>query len=178
MRLIVKSLNSPHYVQISPKDSWLRQLAKDLSPSSPEEAAISGELTLRADNAGFIHANGHITASALLPCDRCGRDVTIPLASNIQATFRPSYDGQAPREMSLSAEDLDTYFIEGGQIDLEILVNDTLQCALPGHIACPPSAENSCSSDVDEDSDEEERPSNDKTGENSPFAILKSLKKS
>jgi len=178
MRLIVKSLNSPHHVQFSPNDSWLRQVAKDLSPSSPEDAAISGELTLRADNAGFVHATGHIKASALLPCDRCGRDVTIPVLSDIQATFRPSYNEQAPREMSLSAEDLDTYFIEGGQIDLEILVNDTLQCALPGHIACPPSAGNNCNSDLHDDNDEEEARSTDKTRENSPFAILKSLKKS
>jgi uncharacterized metal-binding protein YceD (DUF177 family) len=80
--------------------------------------------------------------------------------------------------MSLSAEDLDTYFIEGGQIDLEILVNDTLQCALPGHIACAPSAGNNCNSDLHDDNDEGEAPSTDKTRENTPFAILKSLKKS
>jgi uncharacterized metal-binding protein YceD (DUF177 family) len=98
----------------------------------------------------------------------------VPLKTEITATFRPEYQENAPREMSLSAEDLDVYFIESGTVDLEVLVNDSLQCAIPSHIQCDHSAGRTC--DAGDDSlvysDSKDFQAD------SPFAVLKNLKKS
>ena len=174
MKLMVNSLKFPHKVHITDDAPWLEVIARDLCPTAPDNARIHGDLTLHNDTAGFIHVKGHISADATLPCDRCGKDVHIPLESDLSATFRPAFAETAPREMSLSAEDLEVYFIEEGAIDLEMLVNDSLQCALPGKVLCELSQGDSCGMEADgpvyQDTKEFER--------ESPFAVLKNLKKS
>lgn len=174
MKLSVNSIKFPHKVVIASDAPWLKLIASDLCPSSPEKAGIHGELSLNSDSAGFIKVVGQLSADAILPCDRCGKDVTFPLQTAITATFRPEYRENAPREMTLSAEDLEVYFIENGTVDLEILVNDALQCAIPTHVQCESDDGASCDDDGDslvyKDSQDFEAVS--------PFAVLKNLKKS
>ncbi len=174
MKLSVTSVKYPHNVVITPDAPWLNLIARDLSPSSPEKARIQGELSLNADSAGFITASGHLKAQATLPCDRCGKDTSIPLETKVTAIFRPEYQENAPREMTLSPEDLEVYFIENDAVDLEVLVNDSLQCALPNHVLCGSDGDQPCE---DPDDGLVYRDSTEFKAE-SPFAVLKNLKKS
>jgi uncharacterized metal-binding protein YceD (DUF177 family) len=173
MRLKISLLKSPHLISISSSDQWLKGIATNISQDNQTEANISGELTLKTDTAGFIHALGHVTASAKLSCDRCGQDVTAPLSCDVKASFRPPYSGQAPKETTLSLEDLDVYFIENGEIDLEALVNDALQCAIPSHILCEDLGGKSCAGLTEDPSDNVNAES---SWSHSPFAGLKSFK--
>ena len=177
MRLPTQSLSStPHQVSFMGQDPWLLRVAKDLTPDSPDTSNISGNISLHSDTAGFVHANGHVSADALLPCSRCGRTQKIHLESPISATFRPPYSEHAPRDLALESEDFEVYFIEQGQVDLEVLVNDVLQCALPAQIICEEGDLEGCVGD-DYGSDlvyGDNKP----LEKESPFAILKSLKKS
>ena len=175
MKLSVKTLSSPHQVEFENRDSWLKEIARELTPSEPESSNIRGNLTLKQDSAGFVHATGTVTAQATQPCDRCGRDVQFPIESSINVTFRPPYVDNAPREIALSPEDLDVYFIEDDHIDLEVLINDTLQCAIPTHILCHDSDSEGCSEDEDDGLVYGESTPHEIE---SPFAILKNLKKS
>jgi uncharacterized metal-binding protein YceD (DUF177 family) len=159
------------------QDPWLAQVAKDLAPDSPETSNIRGNVSLHADTAGFVHASGHVTADAMLPCSRCGHPKKVHLESGISATFRPPYNEQAPRELALESEDFDVYFIEQGQVDLEILLNDVLQCALPTQVICAEGDLEGCGGGSENDDDlvyGENKP----LEKESPFAVLKSLKKS
>lgn len=176
MKINVKTLMTPHKVHFDQQERWTQQIVRDLSPGKPSDTNLNGELTLKSDSAGFIHVSGSVKAQATLPCDRCGRDVIIPIVSDIVATYRPPYLEHAPREMALSTEDLDVYFIEDGHVDLEVLINDTLQFAVPNHILCQESDSDGCAGG-DQDSD---LVYSDQVDDNSqsPFAVLRDLKKS
>ena len=157
------------------EDPWLSRMAKDLTPDAPETSNISGNISLHADTAGFVHASGHVKADATLPCSRCGHTQKVHVKSEISATFRPPYSEHAPRDLALESEDFDVYFIEQGQVDLEILVNDVLQCALPAQVFCSEDDPEGCGGESHEDLVYGE---NKPLEKESPFAVLKSLKKS
>jgi uncharacterized metal-binding protein YceD (DUF177 family) len=164
-------------ITITRDDPWLARIASDLAPSSPEATDITGQLNLRADQAGFVYVTGSVCATALLPCDRCGQLVTTHLTPAMNATFRPPYAGAPPREMLLDSGDMDVYFLENDCVDIEQLVHDALQCALPGQIHCIEDAgcrpiEHACGSD---DLADEDGPAD---WASSPFAILKDYRPS
>lgn len=173
MHLSLKNLGSTHVVKLSPTEVWLQKLAADLAPTNPSSADIQGEVTFRANSAGFVYASGSINATAMQACSLCGDLVTIPLSAEVNATFRPPYEGHTPKDLSLMPEDLDVYFIEEGGINLETLINDVLQCAIPYHVTCETLGLSPC--DNDHLSSEEDQKGS-RSGVNSPFAILKTIK--
>jgi uncharacterized metal-binding protein YceD (DUF177 family) len=173
MLLPLHTLRSPHVVKLVSAEAWLQPVAADLAPSNPESANIQGEITLRTTSAGFVHASGLITAMAVQACSLCGENVTLALSASVKATYRPPYEGDTPKDMSLITEDLDVYFIERDGINLEVLVNDALQCAIPYQITCETSGLRPCDNGH---LPSEESPKGARSGENSPFAILKTIK--
>jgi uncharacterized metal-binding protein YceD (DUF177 family) len=174
MKLSVSSLKFPHRITVTNEAPWVLFIAQHLNANAPPAAGIAGELVLKQDSAGFIHVGGSLSAAANLPCDRCGSDLDFPIAVDVKATFRPPYESSVPREMSLSEEDFEVYFIENGELDIEVLVHDTLQCALPLHILCENAGQPPCAGP-------DQGLTASAFGESereSPFAILKNLKKS
>jgi uncharacterized metal-binding protein YceD (DUF177 family) len=149
MRILTSTLPSPHHIQFLGNEAWLSQISKDLSPEAPEMSKIHGQVTLRTDSGGFILVSGSVTAQATRHCDRCGQAVSIPLHSDFSATFRPPFTDVAPRILALSSEDLEVYFIEDGAVDLEVIINDSLQCAIPTHIGCSQADVTVCGSGED-----------------------------
>ena len=177
MRISTNLINDSYAVTISSDAPWLTRIAADLAPSSPPSSAITGQLSLRRDQAGFVHVTGDVKAQALQACDRCGEITAIPLVAEISATFRPPFASVTPREMALSQEDMDTYFLENDCADLEQLVHDALQCALPGQIRCATSAE--CQGlEMNEGSLELVYTDNVSDDHPSPFAALKDFRPS
>ncbi len=177
MRISTNLINDSYSVTISKQDSWLERTARDIAPSSPETADISGNLELRQDRAGFVHVTGKIMASALRPCDRCGQLVKLPIVAEITAEFRPPYASVAPREMTLSYEDMDTYFLENGCVDIEQVVNDAIQCAIPAQIHCQ-AFDGSQPCDNTNDSNGLIYGETLRDDESSPFSILKDFRPS
>jgi len=173
MLLQLHTLSSPHLVKLVSAEPWLQPLAADLAPSNPATANIQGEITLRTTSAGFVHASGLITATAVQACSLCGENVTLALSASVTATYRPPYEGDTPKDMSLVTEDLDVYFIERDGINLEVLVNDALQCAIPYQITCETSGLSPCDNGH---LPSEKSSTGARYGENSPFAILKTIK--
>lgn len=174
MHLVLKTLRSPHLIKFTPGDTWLTRIAQDLAPARPDSAEITGEISLRLDNAGFVHARGNVSAKATQPCSRCGKDVTLDLETEVKATYRPPYEGLPPRDSNLAADDLDVYFIENGQLDIEVLINDALQCAVPSHVSCASTGKAECDLNSLKSGD---KPGESKDPSTSPFAVLQSLSK-
>ena len=173
MILSINHLRSPHSVKLSPSENWLKQVATDLAPSNPASANIEGEMTISLSTAGFVHVTGAISAVTFQPCSICGDSVSLALSAPVKATFRPPYAGDAPKDMSLTSEDLDVYFIEDGGINLEIVVNDALQCAVPYQLTCERAGRPPCNNRHLASEDEQ---TGARSGANSPFAILKTIK--
>lgn len=173
MRLPVQNLHSRHTLVISATEPWLKPMATLLAPSAPELAQIQGEVILSTSTAGFVKASGHLTATAVQPCSLCGETLTFPLDTAVAATFRPPFEGHTPKEMTLISDDLEVYFIENGSIDLEVLINDALQCAMPYQVTCVGEGTGPCdNANLGSPSGQ----SNQDPGTNSPFAVLKTLK--
>lgn len=149
MRLQTSTMPSPHQIHFVGSEAWLARISLDLSPKAPEESKIQGDISLRLDSAGFVHATGSVSAEATRPCDRCGQAVKIPLHSHMDVTFRPPFTDVTPRIMALTSEDLEVYFIEDGAVDLEVMINDSIQCAIPSQIGCSPSDITICGSSED-----------------------------
>lgn len=177
MKISTNTLHNQKQLSFSMADKWLTRIAQDLNPVSPDSSDITGELKFKSDNAGFIHVSGNVSAKATLPCDRCGRDVNFDLNTSVIATFRPPYQESAPREMALTEEDFEVYFIEDGHLDLEAVVNDSLQCSIPSHILCDENDSEGCGGEANQSDNlvyGESAPNEDE----SPFSVLKNLKKS
>jgi uncharacterized metal-binding protein YceD (DUF177 family) len=177
MRISTNLINDNYVLTMTNNDPWLSRIATDLAPTSPQSAEINGQLALHRDQAGFVHVTGSVSAQALLPCDRCGQVVTMPLTAEITAKFRPPFASVTPREMALSQEDMDTYFLENDCVDIEQLINDAVQCAIPSQIRCTASPE--CQGpETTDGSDELVYADQVADDAESPFAVLKDFQPS
>lgn len=135
MKIRVQEIAPTKTVVLHGSESWLQAIAVDLQTSpTPPPTLITGEINLRTDAAGFVYGKGLIKHTPILSCHRCDKDIPWPIEAYVDVSWRPAYESHAPRELTLTPEDLDVYFIESGTIDLEQLVIDTLQCALPDQI--------------------------------------------
>ena len=178
MRLSVKNLEKNNTITIRGDEAWVLEIAKAIHQGgSATPGVISGEITLRTDSAGFIYGKGTLQHTPILSCSRCAKDIPWPLNCQIDVTWRPPFESSTPREMSLSAEDLDVYFIEDGTIDLEELVNDALQCEVPNKIMkFADASENDCGVCGMNLVDELVHGKREDAESRSPFAVLKNLK--
>jgi uncharacterized metal-binding protein YceD (DUF177 family) len=136
MKISANTLKSNDQIIFSNRDEWIKDLAKSIAPNTSEQTFFEGHLNLKQDTAGFVAINGQLSGKLSCPCDRCGEPVLLSLDETIKATFRPAYSETPPREIALTSEDLDTYFIEDGCIDLSQLINDTVYLAIPAQIRC------------------------------------------
>lgn len=177
MQVRVQEITPTKLVVIKGDEPWLKPIIAAVQESENAAAStITGELHLRSDAAGFVYGKGIIKHTPLLTCGRCDKEVPWEIEAPVDVSWRPAYETHAPREISLTAEDLDVYFIENGCVDIEQLVLDTLLCALPEQIPVRRNDSDECGicgvslkgGLVYGDNVDIER--------ESPFAILKNLK--
>lgn len=122
-------------ITIQGNEPWLDAIVRNLQEGEAQSPSkITGQVQFRKDSAGFVYGQGNIKHTPMLSCSRCAMDIPWPLDVDFQATWRPPFESHTPKEMALSAEDLDTYFMVDGKINLEELVNDVLQCELPDQV--------------------------------------------
>ncbi len=122
-------------IKISGDEPWLKEIEKNLQVGeAPPASKITGEIHLRKDSAGFVYGDGSVKHTPTLSCSRCAIDILWPLEAKIAVTWRPPFESVTPRELALTSEDLDVYFIEDGKIDISQIVNDVLLCAIPDQI--------------------------------------------
>lgn len=122
-------------VAIRGDEPWLAPVQISLQESDVlADSKITGEIHFRKDSAGFVYGNGNIKYTPMLSCSRCATDIPWPLDATFSATWRPPFESVMPREIALSAEDLDIYFTVDGKINLQELVNDVLHFELPEQV--------------------------------------------
>lgn len=161
---------------ISGDEAWLASIYEAFHRQNlKENRRITGSLLIQADAYGFVQVRGEIRFEPLLSCSRCADLVSWELARQVDVEFRPKPTEQ-DREVDLSPEELDYYYLdEDACVDLELLVNDTIQTAIPTQVIvrsddgrCCTVCQSDISSPLVSGSSSDEQ--------DSPFAILKNIK--
>ena len=120
----------------------------------PEELLLDDEharLTEPPQVTGRLNRSGHevrlegsIRARAEVDCDRCLKQVSIPVETTFDVTYVPAEDYAEGEVAELQAEDLSVSVYEGEAIDLDELVREQVLLALPTRALCTEDCKGLC----------------------------------
>jgi uncharacterized protein len=136
-RLSDEGLCFEHQYQIDELDL----AGHDFSLQQPPR--VSGRL----DRTGLgVHLRGELEGAVEVPCDRCLREVVIPVHRNLDLFYTPD-DPLAGRsgETELQPRDLDFAIYEHEAIDLDELVREQMALSLPTRVLCREDCRGLCS---------------------------------
>lgn len=184
MRLLAKDLKKTKTITLEGQEPWLKDIYASFSGN---DAPLTGEIEVKPDAYGVFHVVGHVDYTPLVECSRCQEAVAYPIHRDIDVRFidrdaaeagfdiEGMDDEGAEFERELDSEDLDTYYVEpNGEMDLEMIINDFIQTALPTRVTCS-LVDKTCGVPLqNEESGLVHKDKND--AEMSPFAALKGLK--
>lgn len=96
------------------------------------------EVSGRATRSGHqVRLRGSITARAEVDCDRCLKQVDLPVETSFDVTYVPAADYTALTEAAeLQEEDLSLSVFDGEAIDVDELVREQVLLALPTRALC------------------------------------------
>ena len=124
-------------------DAWLASMtgdAPEITLVRPVEADL--ELIREADS---IKLRGHLQGALQVACSRCLQDFVLELDEIIDFTLVRSLSADAPYEIDLQPEDLDTEFFDGVTIDVDLIVAEQIFLALPQKPLCRAQCAGLCS---------------------------------
>lgn len=185
MRLQAKELKQSETKKISigGQEPWLKEIYATFSSN---DAPLTGEIDVKPEAYGTYQIHGRIDYTPIVECSRCAEPVAYPIHRDIDVRFidrdaaeagfdieGEADDGTVERE--LESQDLDTYYVEeDGLIDIELVLNDFVQTALPTRVTCA-LVDKTCGISLqNEESGLVHKDKNDV--DTSPFAALKNLK--
>ncbi len=95
-------------------------------------------VTGRADRAGTdMRVRGSVKTGLSAPCDRCLKEVAIPLEIPFDLLYAPGDPGAGHGgEQELHDRDLDLAVYENDEINLDELVLEQLELSLPSRVLC------------------------------------------
>jgi uncharacterized metal-binding protein YceD (DUF177 family) len=182
MKLKAEDLRSPKTITISGDEPWLGLIYEsfELKGTVPVPRRITGSLTITPSTYGLYQIEGAVQFTPTVPCSRCEDMIPWEISRKIKVRYleqTPVEEGEEEEvERELEPSDMDAYYIDAqGMIDLEVVVNDFIQTALPTRLVKTTANGKSClicHKDVSDKTvfKDELKP------EQSPFAVLKNLK--
>jgi uncharacterized metal-binding protein YceD (DUF177 family) len=182
MKLKAEDLRSPQTITISGDEPWLHLIYEsfDIKGAVPATRRITGSLTVTPSTYGLYDIEGEVQFTPTVACSRC--EDMIPW--EISRKIKVRYLEQAPVdelededvERELEPSDMDAYYVDAqGMIDLEVVINDFIQTALPTRLVkTAPDGKSCliCHKDVSSKAVFQDK----LKPEQSPFAVLKNLK--
>ncbi|UCG20755.1 MAG: DUF177 domain-containing protein [Deltaproteobacteria bacterium] len=124
-------------------DAWLASMTEDtreITLARPVEVDL--ELVPEADS---IKLRGRLQGAVQIACSRCLQDFVLDLDETIDFTLLRPLSVDAPHEIDLRPEDLDTEFFDGVTIDVDFIVAEQIFLALPQKPLCQPNCVGLCS---------------------------------
>lgn len=101
------------------------------------------ELNLRAARAGDeVELIGRVNAVVGFECDRCLKPLSVPVGQSFELLYVPPI--KAGDERELGGDDLSIGFYQGGTIDLDDVVREQVELALPMARLCTEECEGLC----------------------------------
>ena len=186
MKVLVKDMREPKIIDILGTEPWLNEIYASFLGN--EGYGLKGKVTITPGEYGVFTVEGKIDYVPLVGCSRCQKEIPWPINKDISVRFidrdaaeagfdfEDDLEGEAMLERDLVSEDLDTYYLDKtGELDVEMVINDIVQTALPTRLIRLNKDGKSCricSDDVDTAivyKDENDV-------DTSPFAMLKNLK--
>lgn len=178
MRIHIHDLKPDMNVHIDGTEPWLDRLYADFPAQNDQQSRprIVGDLTLTLEEAGSVLVTGNLSYTPIVSCSRCDLGISWPLSFRLSVRYLPENVNISSKERTLTSADLDAYYLEDNEIDLEGLINDTVQTALPNRVIATTddgSACRICEADLTNSQVYGQKDDNDAS---SPFAALKNLK--
>ena len=123
-------------------EPWLASIIEDaveITLARPVEVDL--EVIPEADR---IKLGGHLQGALQVACSRCLQDFVLNLDETIDVTLLRPLSVDAPHEIDLRPEELDTEFFDGVTIDLDLIVAEQIFLALPQKPLCQPDCGGLC----------------------------------
>jgi uncharacterized protein len=153
-------------------EAWLSALP-EVTQEITLERPIEVDLDLSPEGDG-IKLSGRLQGAVRVSCSRCLQKFVFNLDEAIDFMLLEPLAGDAPEEIDLTAEELDTEFFDGETIDVDHIATEQIFLALPQRPLCRPECKGLCSgcgADLNVESCQCEK------GESgSPFDVLRSIK--
>ncbi len=124
-------------------DAWLASVTEDsreITLARPVKVDL--EVIPEADR---IKLRGHLQGALQVACSRCLQDFVLDLDETIDFTLLRPLSVDAPNEIDLRPEDLDTEFFDGVTIDVDLIVAEQIFLALPQKPLCKSDCAGLCS---------------------------------
>jgi uncharacterized protein len=91
-----------------------------------------------------IRVQGHLETTATLQCSRCLDDFTVELNDTFDLVLLRPLLADAPEEIDLRPQDLNTEFYDGVSIDVDFIIAEQIFLALPQKPLCQPHCPGLC----------------------------------
>lgn len=122
------------------------QSARFAHTYEPEELVLDDEyarlvepprISGRVNRSGHdVRLRGQITARAEVECDRCLRQVTVPIETTFDVAYVPAADYVEGEAAELQEEDLGVSVYEDEAIDIDELVREQVLLTIPARALC------------------------------------------
>jgi uncharacterized metal-binding protein YceD (DUF177 family) len=161
MRLRISELSEPQAIEISGNEPWLRsiyesfaKLAEDAAtaPNCRKSPLITGQLRatpIASEPSIIVHITGSVNYTPDLPCSRCSDLIPWAISASVDVYYEPPEDlpDEKPgrhMEITLREDDLGRYHYTNDQIDIEALLNDTIQTHVPSQTIARDTERDNC----------------------------------
>lgn len=180
MKLNISNLREVKKITVTGDEGWLKTIYDTFhSDANSKVNKLKAELIITPVGDGFTMVKGEISYTPIVDCSRCGDFIPWSIEDRFEVCFqKEDVNDEQLKERELSAGELDEYYLDGDDIDIELLLNERVQLAIPMRtVLAREDKENECfvcGDDLDEARVIGVSPEND---ENNPFHALKHLKK-
>lgn len=181
MRVHISDLDQDKTITLSGTEDWLTTLYANFplgETGAGVKPRLTGSLKLTLAEGGYVHVRGSLKYAPILNCGRCEKGLPLPLDLAIDTTYMPAAAPVADKELNLTEADLETYYLEDDAVDLEGLIIDTVDLAVPTRFVVTKDDDKTCAAcGIDLSNDRLYASHGDEAAEKaSPFSILKDLK--
>lgn len=177
MKLKAEDLRSPKTIAISGDEDWLNLIYESFADGRPNQQKITGSLTVIPSHYGRYDVEGEVRFTPSVSCSRCEDMIPWEISRKVKVRFleqAPLEEDEVERDLEPS--DMDAYYLdEKGYLDLEIVVNDFIQTALPTRLVKTAADGKSCLV-CHKDVSSKYAFKDEIKPEQSPFAALQNLK--
>jgi DUF177 domain-containing protein len=108
------------------------------------ESPIEYELTVTKIGSNVL-VEGPVTCTMKLVCDRCLEGFVLPISAHLNIELAPKLDQPKLPEVELTGEEMNLYYFEGDELDLEPYVYEEVMLAIPIKALCDEACKGICS---------------------------------
>ena len=120
------------------------RFAHQYQPGELDVSAHEFEITEPPQIAGLVrqsgmdvHLTGTLKTALVVPCDRCLQDVPFQIEQDLKLVYVPlEAERAAKSETELHEDDLEFSYYENDELDVDQLIREQLELALPARVLC------------------------------------------